>query len=154
MNMNNNDNSNPRVRVIPAKQKVNISTPKSESQKLRVSAYARVSTLVGHQNSSYELQKQYYQEFINSKPNWELYKVYSDEGISGTSTNKRVGFLQMIQDAKDGKFDYIITKSISRFARNTLTCISVVRELKSLPSLSQCTHKGYFLRNSLLAFRH
>jgi site-specific DNA recombinase len=132
MNMN-NDNSNPRVRVIPAKQKVNISTPKSESQKLRVSAYARVSTLVGHQNSSYELQKQYYQEFINSKPNWELYKVYSDEGISGTSTNKRVGFLQMIQDAKDGKFDYIITKSISRFARNTLTCISVVRELKSLP---------------------
>jgi site-specific DNA recombinase len=133
MNTTNYTNVSPRVRVIPAKKKVSINSQKTDGQKLRVAVYARVSTLEEHQNSSYDLQVSYYKEYIQSNPKWELYKVYADEGISGTSTKNRTGFLEMIKDAKEGKFDYIITKSISRFARNTLTCISVVRELKSLP---------------------
>lgn len=84
-----------------------------------------------HQSSSYELQVSYYTEYIQKNPNWEFVKVYTDEGITGTSTKNRTGFLEMIEDCKAGKIDYIITKSISRFARNTLDCLHYVRLLKS-----------------------
>ena len=99
------------------------------NKQLRVCAYCRVSTDEESQQSSYELQVQHYTEYINKHDNWTLVGVYADEGISGTSVNHRVQFLQMIQDAEDGKIDMIVTKSISRFARNTLDCISYVRRL-------------------------
>lgn len=102
------------------------------NKQLRVCAYCRVSTDEESQQSSYELQVQHYTEYINKHDNWTLVGVYADEGISGTSVNHRVQFLQMIQDAEDGKIDMIVTKSISRFARNTLDCISYVRRLKAL----------------------
>lgn len=102
------------------------------NKQLRVCAYCRVSTDEESQQSSYELQVQHYTEYINKHDNWMLVGVYADEGISGTSVNHRVQFLQMIQDAEDGKIDMIVTKSISRFARNTLDCISYVRRLKAL----------------------
>lgn len=93
MNTTNYTNVSPRVRVIPAKKKVSINSQKTDGQKLRVAVYARVSTLEEHQNSSYDLQVSYYKEYIQSNPKWELYKVYADEGISGTSTKNRTGFL-------------------------------------------------------------
>ena len=79
-----------------------------------------------------ENQIQWYDDIAAKNPNWYILKKYIDEGISGTSVNHRVQFLQMIQDAEDGKIDMIVTKSISRFARNTLDCISYVRRLKAL----------------------
>jgi len=78
------------------------------------------------------LQVSYFKEYIERRPDWEFYKVYSDEGVTGTNTKYRIGFNQMIEDAKEGLFDYIITKSISRFARNTLDCLTYVRLLKDL----------------------
>ena len=103
-----------------------------EEPKKKVAVYARVSTLEEEQQSSYQLQVSYFEEYIERKPDWELYKVYSDEGVTGTNTKHRTGFNEMIKDAKEGKFDYIITKSISRFARNTLDCLTYVRMLKNL----------------------
>lgn len=97
-----------------------------------MAAYARVSTLEEEQQSSYNLQVSYFKEYIDKNPDWEFYKVYSDEGVTGTNTKYRTGFNEMIEDAKAGKFDYIITKSISRFARNTLDCLTYVRMLKNL----------------------
>ncbi|WP_161879099.1 recombinase family protein [Alkalibacterium sp. MB6] len=131
MTQNRNAPMNPRVRVIPA----NMNVPRGEDgeeKKVRVAAYARVSTLEEDQQSSYRLQVSYFEEYINRKPDWELYRVYSDEGVTGTNTRYRTGFNEMIKDAKEGKFDYIITKSISRFARNTLDCLTYVRMLKNL----------------------
>lgn len=116
------------VEVIPAISDLEKDKPKT----LRVAAYCRVSTDEDAQAGSYELQVQYYTELINRNPEWVFVNVYADEGISGTSVKKRVQFQQMIQDCKDGKVDLIITKSISRFARNTLDCISYVRQLRSL----------------------
>ena len=120
----------PRVRFIPVR------TPMVEQgmelPKTRIAVYARVSTLEEEQQTSYQLQISYFQEYIARKPDWELYKVYSDEGITGTNTKYRKGFNQMMEDAKAGKFDMIITKSISRFARNTLDCLTYVRMLKEL----------------------
>ena len=96
---------------------------------LRVTFYARVSTDKSEQLNSLENQVQYYTELIQSKPNWTFIPGYIDEGISGTSTKKRDSFLQMIQDAKDGRFDFIITKEISRFSRSTLDSIQYTQEL-------------------------
>ena len=104
---------------------------KSETKK-RVCAYCRVSTDDPNQTSSYELQKNYYEDMINQKDNWELVDIYADEGISGTSLNHRDSFVRMIGDCKEGKIDLIVTKSVSRFARNILDCIGYVRELKAL----------------------
>ena len=87
---------------------------------LRVTFYARVSTEKVEQQGSLENQIQYYTEFIQKNPNWTYISGYIDEGISGTSTYKRDSFLRMIEDAKRGMFDFIITKEISRFSRNTL----------------------------------
>lgn len=101
------------------------------TRKKRVAAYARVSTEQDAQQNSYEAQIEYYKGFILSKPEWEYVDVYADEGISGTSYKNREGFNKMVADAKAGKIDLILTKSISRFARNTVDALSVTRELKS-----------------------
>ena len=96
---------------------------------LRVTFYARVSTDKDEQISSLENQVQYYTQFIQEKPNWTYVQGYIDEGISGTSTKKRDSFLRMITDAKAGRFDFIITKEISRFSRSTLDSIKYTQEL-------------------------
>ncbi len=101
-----------------------------KGERLRVAAYGRVSTDNEAQLGSYRLQVEYYKEYILRHPGWELYRVFADEGITGTSMKNRVEFQRMIREALEGKFDYILTKSISRFARNTLDTIRVVRELK------------------------
>lgn len=108
------------------------SNAKNPYQQERVAAYCRVSTKQDEQLNSYEVQKQYYTEKINSEPKWCLAGIYADKGISGTSTKNRVAFTKMIRDCKKGKIDRIITKSISRFARNTVDCLEYVRMLKEL----------------------
>ena len=108
----------------------NISLSHLEKQKLRVAAYARVSTDHEDQENSYDSQILYYRRKIENHPNWTLVNVYSDEGISGKSIEKRKGFQKMIDDAKNNKIDLILTKSISRFARNTLHTLTYVRMLK------------------------
>ena len=119
------------IEVIPAEvpKKLN-----EDSSRKRVAVYARVSTDNVEQTSSYELQKNHYEEFVKNHPGWELVEIYADEGISGTSLKHRVRFIQMIDDCKAGKIDLIITKSIARFARNTLDCIENVRILQNLSS--------------------
>ena len=100
----------------------------------RVAVYVRVSTDNLQQTSSYELQKNYYEDMVNKNPNWELVDIYADEGISGTSLNHRDAFNKMIADCKAGMIDMIITKSVSRFARNVKDCISIVDDLSELPT--------------------
>ena len=99
-------------------------------KKLRVAAYARVSTDSDEQSTSFYSQQKYYMDKILSNPNWSFVEVYADEGISGTQAYKRDNFLRMIKDAKEGGIDLILTKSISRFARNTLDTLKYVRTLK------------------------
>ena len=115
-----------KVEVIPAIRDLTADTPKI----LRVAAYCRVSTGQEAQAGSYELQVQYYTQYIQKREDWELVRVYADEGISGTNIHHREQFKQMIADCEAGKIDLIITKSISRFARNTLDCLTVARKLK------------------------
>lgn len=98
--------------------------------KRRVAAYARVSTDEDEQLNSYENQINYYIRYIQSRPEWEFVGLYSDEGISGLNTKKRDGFRQMVEDALNGKIDLILTKSISRFARNTVDTLVTIRQLK------------------------
>ena len=99
---------------------------------LRVAVYARVSTDDPRQTSSYELQKNHYQDVVDRNPNWNLVKIYADEGISGTSLQHREAFKQMVQDCEDGKIDLILTKSVSRFARNVVDCLTNIRLLRNL----------------------
>ena len=94
-----------------------------------VGIYVRVSTDDVRQTTSFELQKQYYEEFVIQHPNWKLIKIYADEGISGTSLKHRDAFNEMIADSRAGKLSLIITKSVSRFARNVVDCIGLVRDL-------------------------
>jgi len=101
-----------------------------EANKLRVAAYARVSTEQDEQQSSYEAQVSYYTSYINNHEGWEFVEVFADEGISGTSTKKREGFQRMMAAAEAGKIDLILTKSISRFGRNTVDTLSAVRKLR------------------------
>jgi len=101
-----------------------------ERKKLRVAAYARVSTDHEEQLTSYEAQVDYYTKYIKAREEWEFAGMYADEGISATSTAKREGFRRMIADALAGKIDRILTKSVSRFARNTVDSISTIRMLK------------------------
>lgn len=103
---------------------------KSEATK-RVAVYARVSTDDPNQTSSYELQKNHYEDMVNRRANWVLVDIYADEGISGTSLQHRDSFLRMISDCRAGKIDLIVTKSVSRFARNIIDCIGYVRQLKA-----------------------
>lgn len=98
----------------------------------RVAVYVRVSTADIHQTTSYELQKKYYEDYVVRHPNWTLEKIYADEGISGTSMAHRTAFQQMIRDCKAGKIDLVITKSVSRFARNVVLCIGTARDLAEL----------------------
>jgi DNA invertase Pin-like site-specific DNA recombinase len=120
----------PRVTVMPATLNSFTAMPISGAHKRRVAAYARVSTDQEEQLTSYEAQVDYYTQYILSKAEWEYVKVYTDEGISATNTKKRDGFKEMVQDALDGKIDLIITKSVSRFARNTVDSLTTVRMLK------------------------
>ena len=99
---------------------------------LRVAAYCRVSTDKDDQANSYESQKLYFEQKIDSNKDWELVDIYADKGISGTNTNKRIDFNRMMRDAKTGKIDRIITKGVSRFARNKVDILQYTRELKSL----------------------
>ncbi|MBR6581257.1 MAG: recombinase family protein, partial [Ruminococcus sp.] len=117
---------------IPAKPQKGNNAAKIEVQKLRVAAYCRVSTDNEEQASSYETQIAHYREFISANPEWELVNVYADEGISATSTKGREQFNAMIEDCKEGKIDMIFTKSISRFARNTVDCLNYIRMLKEI----------------------
>ena len=100
--------------------------------KKRVAAYCRVSTDSDAQLGSLENQMEAFQHQLALHNDWELVQIYADEGITGTSTRHRAGFRQMIEDCRAGKIDYIITKSISRFARNTMDCLNYVRELQAM----------------------
>ena len=116
------------VEYIPAK----IQTNQDNKPALRVAANCRVSTLEDAQAGSFELQIQHFQQMIKDNPSWEEVGIYADEGKSGTNMKNRPQFQKMIEDCKEGKIDLILTKSVSRFARNTMDCLRVVRELKSL----------------------
>lgn len=121
------------VSVIPAtKRSVRNNAQLKKQTGIRVAAYCRVSTGDESQQSSYTNQKAFYSGLIHTKPGWIFAGIYADEGISGTSTFHRDGFNQMIADAKAGKIDYIVTKSISRFARNTVTTLSCARDLRQM----------------------
>lgn len=122
---------NENVTLIPARKRVGNRVSKEvDKPKLKVAAYCRVSTDSDEQAGSYEAQVEHYTDYINRNKDWELAGIYADEGISGTNTKKREGFNGMIDDCMDGKIDLVITKSISRFARNTLDCLKYVRQLK------------------------
>ena len=118
-----------RVRMIPATVR-RYATTRPLTERLRVAAYARVSTDDEEQLTSYEAQVDYYTKKIRENPDWTFVEVYADEGISGTNTKKRKNFNRMIDDAMAGKIDRIITKSVSRFARNTVDTLTTVRKLK------------------------
>ena len=119
-----------KIHVIP----VTVSQPDfdDDSAPKRVAVYARVSTGDPRQTSSYELQKNYYESQVQKHSNWTLVSIYADEGLSGTSTQNRKEFNRMIEDCKAGKIDLILSKSISRFARNYVDCGQIVRELMEL----------------------
>ena len=118
------------VTTIPATLTRFTATPLNEQKKRRTAAYARVSTDSDEQFTSYEAQIDYYTNYIKGRDDWEFVGVYTDEGITGTNTKKRVGFKSMVTDALDGKIDLIVTKSVSRFARNTVDSLTTVRNLK------------------------
>lgn len=120
------------VIVIPARRRVGSQRTAAQVQKIRVAAYCRVSTDSEEQETSYEAQVSHYTEYIKSKPEWQMVEVYADDGISGTNTAKRDEFNRMIADCETGKIDLILTKSISRFSRNTLDCLKYTRKLKAL----------------------
>ena len=105
---------------------------RAETQKLRVAAYARVSTDSTDQANSFLAQMEHYQRMIAANENWTLADVYADRGISGTSAEKRADFQRMLSDCRQGRIDKILVKSISRFARNTKECLEIVRELKAI----------------------
>lgn len=119
-----------RVRVISA-TKAPETLRKAQDGKMRVAAYCRVSTDSEEQLNSYEAQKNYYTQKIQDSPDWEMAGIYADEGITGTSLKKRTEFKKMITACKRGHIDLIITKSLSRFARNTVDCLETVRLLKA-----------------------
>ena len=122
---------NRTVRYIPATINVR-EMIRSTYRQLRVAAYCRVSTKQDEQINSYENQKKIYTDRINSEPNWTLVEIFADKGITGTSTKKRDDFNRMIRYCKQGKIDMIITKSVSRFARNTVDCLKYIRMLKKM----------------------
>lgn len=117
------------LEFIPAKQKEKLF---EDTAQKRVCAYCRVSTDDAKQTSSYELQKNHYEDMIKEHPGWELVGIYADEGISGTSLQHREQFQRMMEDCRAGKIDLIITKSVSRFARNIVDCIAKQRELANM----------------------
>ena len=122
------------VEIIAPKRELILNSDSGlyEERKKRVCAYCRVSTDDVDQQNSYQVQVNEYTKRIKSNPDWEFVRIYADDGISGTDTKKRVGFNEMMKGAREHKFDLLITKSVSRFARNTLTTVQSIRELKSL----------------------
>lgn len=118
------------ITVIPATKDKFTALPTASITKRRVAAYARVSTDSDEQFTSYEAQIDYYTQYIKKRDDWEFVKVYTDEGISGTNTKRREGFNEMVADTLAGKIDLIVTKSVSRFARNTVDSLVTVRKLK------------------------
>ena len=118
------------IKVIPSTVPLHAVGPVVTGAKRRVAAYARVSTDRDEQFTSYEAQIDYYTNSIKSRPDWEFVSVYSDEGKTGCNTRKREGFKNMVDDALDGKIDLIVTKSVSRFARNTVDSLTTIRKLK------------------------
>lgn len=118
------------VTIIPPTINPITRMPTTSVSKRRVAGYARVSTDSDEQFTSYEAQIDYYTQFIKRHAEWEFVRVYTDEGISGTNMKHRDGFNEMIKDALDGKIDLIVTKSVSRFARNTVDSLVTVRRLK------------------------
>ncbi|WP_417119881.1 recombinase family protein [Ruminococcus bicirculans (ex Wegman et al. 2014)] len=120
----------PNVTVIPAK--VQTAENRDKYHQLRVAAYCRVSTEQEEQQNSFAVQVAYYTDLINKKKEWTLAGIFADEGISGTQTKKRTEFNRMIRMCKKKKIDLIITKSISRFSRNTVDCLQYIRQLKEL----------------------
>ena len=119
-----------KVTTIPAMLTRFTATPINQQKKRRVAGYARVSTDHDDQFTSYAAQIDYYTNYIKSRDDWEFVDVYTDEGITGTSTKHREGFKRMVADALDGKIDLIVTKSVSRFARNTVDSLTTIRQLK------------------------
>ena len=120
------------VKIIPAMpQAGKTGSSVKEKPRLRVAAYCRVSTDTEEQATSYETQVEHYTEYISRNPEWTLAGIYADDGISGTNTKNRVEFNRMMDDCEAGRIDMIITKSISRFARNTLDCLKHIRALKA-----------------------
>ena len=120
----------PKITIIEPIKARKANEQSDKQVKKRVAAYARVSTEQDEQQNSYEAQLKYYATYIQANPDWEFVKVYADEGISGTSLKHRDEFNQMVTDAKAGKIDLILAKSISRFSRNTVDTLTVTRELK------------------------
>ncbi len=127
--MNNTENKR-TVTKIPADER--LQSRVQPGKKLKVAAYCRVSTDAEDQLNSYRVQMDYYQRHIMSNDDWEFAGIYADEGITGTQTKKRVQFLKMIKDCEKGKIDMILTKSISRYARNIVDSLSYVRKLKAM----------------------
>ena len=121
-----------KVTTIPALLNKQSTNQVGIVKKRRVAAYARVSTDQEEQLTSYEAQVDYYTNYIKSRDDWEFVDVYTDEGISGTSTKHREGFNKMVKSALDGNIDLIITKSVSRFARNTVDSLTTIRKLKDI----------------------
>ena len=119
-----------QVRVIPASKNLHTTQDLMMPIKRRTAAYARVSTDSEEQLTSYEAQVDYYTKYIQERADWEFAGIYTDEGISAVSTKRREGFKRMIEDALSGKIDLIVTKSVSRFARNTVDSLTTVRLLK------------------------
>lgn len=121
--------TNRTVTVLPARTHARKDSDE-EKPKLRVAAYCRVSTDSDEQATSYDAQIEHYTAYINGHPDWTLAGIYADDGISGTNTKKREEFNRMIDECMAGSIDMVITKSISRFARNTLDCLKYIRQLK------------------------
>ena len=112
--------------------KILIPEIREEVRKIRVATYCRVSTESDDQKDSFAAQVEYYTNLIGENPAWELVDIYADEGVSGVSMTRRDDFNRMLRDCRQGKIDRVITKSVSRFARNTIDCLSSVRMLSEL----------------------
>lgn len=104
---------------------------KDNKKKLKVAAYCRVSTGSAEQEESLTAQREHYEDYIKSNPAWEFAGLYYDEAVSGTSIERREALTKMLEDARQGKIDFILTKSISRFSRNKIDCLNMTRELSA-----------------------
>ena len=122
--------SKKNVSIIPSRKEHDKAVHPAQ-EKQRVAAYCRVSTLLEQQESSFEAQKSYYTEMILSNPNWKMAGIYADDGISGTDMRKRDEFNRLLRDCEAGKIDLVLTKSISRFARNTADLLNAIRKLQA-----------------------
>lgn len=135
-----------KVTVIPAAASQTVALPGFTKKKRRVAGYGRVSTGSDEQFTSFAAQVEYYTNLIKANPEWEFVDVYTDEGISGLNTRKREGFNKMIADAMAGRIDLIVTKSVSRFARNTVDSLKTIRELKRVGT------EVYFEKENIYTF--